>query len=220
MFLSASSKQCKNLGSFLSLGILLTFEVYWRWRRTSPVPPGHWTRFQPNHKPSKDLLGQANQWGCELIRNLTWWTQALCDHQACSNVGNHTIETCFSPIDSSHAEPRTHKTFWQAGCDCIISCWEISSVLKRCFWCCSICEHFEFIGGHLCVKQGLKHMRSWLLCCFTFDCQAYELSAGHGFTALICNVQGHDHCCCRGAGLPDLLSWCWTTANSGDVVHL
>lgn len=70
------------------------------------------------------------------------------------------------------------------------------------------------------MKQGLKHMRSWLLCCFTFDCQAYELSAGHGFTALICNVQGHDHCCCRGAGLPDLLSWCWTTANSGDVVHL
>ena len=55
--------------------------------------------------------------------------------------------------------------------------------------------------------------------CFTFDCQAYELSAGHGFTALICNVQGHDHCCCRGAGLPDLLGWCCTTANSGDVVH-
>ena len=69
------------------------------------------------------------------------------------------------------------------------------------------------------MKQGLKHMRSWLLCCFTFDCQAHELSAGHGFTALICHVQGHDHCRCRGAELPDLLS-CWTTTASGDIVNV
>lgn len=134
MFLAASSKQCKNLASFLSFDIFRMRMKSLFASCFSRLIGGEEGLHQCHQvRMTGSPLGQAKQstgavsW-CEILHG-----EALCDHQACDNVGNHTMEPCFLSIDSGHAEPRTNKTFWQAGCDYILSCWEILSVLKRCF---------------------------------------------------------------------------------------